>query len=54
MISIENYYVAINNSTYETDCEICEAKADNSGSCPLAGRWPFVCPLKLGYYFKKR
>ena len=50
MIEIENYYVAINNSTDETDYEICEAIANNSGSCPMLGD----CPLKIRYYFKKR
>lgn len=50
MENFSNYYVALNNSTYETDCELCEAKTDNGGSCPLPGD----CPLKIGYYFKKR
>lgn len=50
MIAIENYYVDINNSTYKTDCEICEAEAKCSDLCFLMRG----CPLKLGYYFKKR
>lgn len=50
MIAIENYYVAINNSTDVTDCGICEAKANCSELCTLL----VGCPLRLGYYFKKR
>lgn len=45
-----DYYVAPNSYKSVTDCELCHAKSDNNGHCPITGD----CPLKIGYYFKKR
>lgn len=43
-----DYYVVPNNKSV-IDCALCQIKKD-CGKCLIAED----CPLKLGYYFKKR
>lgn len=49
MFTFADYYVVPNSYKSVSDCGLCQAKEDY-GRCPVTGD----CPLKIGYYFKKR
>lgn len=50
MKRFENFNVVPNTDKLDLDCELCEGN-NKDGTC-IASR--IGCPLKIGYYFKKR
>lgn len=50
MERFKNFYVVPNTDKLDSDCELCEG--DNIDGTCIASH--IGCPLKMGYYFKKR
>lgn len=46
----KNFYVVPNTGKWGSDCELCAANRQD-GTCIAS---VIGCPLKMGYYFKKR